>query len=134
MYASAVLHVRMVGPDTRSDPAPGRYRHSVIVLAVVKGGGIEPNAIVSLIQNQADRTPEPYDPGQELVVFLEAAADAFRIMNDEPGLMVGGLGYPAEVFQIEDRRVRTAPPGLSRFVGARLQTLVDELRALSKKG
>jgi hypothetical protein len=63
--------------------------------------------------------PGPFDVGQELVAFLEAAgADTFRITNDEPALAVPrGSHSPAMVFLVQDGRIQRTPAVFTRYVG-----------------
>jgi Carboxypeptidase regulatory-like domain len=136
-HADAVLSVRLAaaGPG---EPAPaGYYRHAATVLEqlkpVVPGGrGV---VRVFVLQNQRSGASEPYDVGQELVVFLHSSqTDTFTIANDEPGLMAAGSddGAPAAAFLVQDGRIRRAPAEFSRYVGLRVEILLGDLRALAQ--
>src|SRR5688500_4120390 len=84
--ANRVLHLRILGPDPGQPQPTGPHSlHVAIPRSVLKPSGRVPAAMVSLMQNQASRAPDPYDVGQELVVFLQGS----RIVNDDPGLMIG---------------------------------------------
>jgi len=131
-YAAAVFHVRILGPDRNHEQVTGRYQHAAQVLTVLKGSRDARNRTISLVQNQAGYTPEPYDPGQEFVMFLDSAEGGYRIINDEPGLWIDKEKepYPAVIFRLENGRIQSAPPGASGFVGASRDALFKELRAL----
>jgi len=131
-YAAAVFHVRILGPDRNHEQVMGRYRHAAQVVTILKGSSDAGNRTISLVQNQAGYTPEPYDPGQEFVMFLDSADGGYGVLNDEPGLWSDKEKepYPAVIFRVENGRIQSAPPGASRFVGASRDALFKELRAL----
>jgi hypothetical protein len=130
--ADQVLHVRIVGPAPRQSAPAGLYTHVATVLDVLKPSAMRPAETIPLVQNQRGGAPGPYDPGEELVVFLKSFENAaFWVMNDEPGLM-SGKGYPAMAFKIRDGRVRSGPPEFSRFEGRAVERLLKQLRGLSR--
>ena len=131
-YAAAVFHVRILGPDRNHEQVMGRYRHAAQVVTILKGSSDAGNRTISLVQNQAGYTPEPYDPGQEFVMFLDSAEGGYGVLNDQPGLWSDKEKepYPAVIFRVENGRIQSAPPGASRFVDASRDALFKELRAL----
>jgi Carboxypeptidase regulatory-like domain len=134
-HADAVLHVRLMDSEPAPSTPQGYYRHSATVLSTVKQPtGPRPGAIF-VLQNQRSGIPGPYDVGQELVAFLESSgSDAFRITNDEPGLVVPtGSHDPAMVFLVQDGRIQRAPSEFSRYVGMPIDSFLEELRTLSRR-
>jgi hypothetical protein len=130
--ADAVLHVRLTHSEAASAPS-GYYRHTATVLNTVKRAGdrVAREASIVVLQNQRSGTPDPYDVGQEFVVFLVSSGpNAFLIVNDDPGLAVGDGDYPAIVFLIEDGRVQRGPSEFSRQLGLRIDPFLAILRAL----
>jgi hypothetical protein len=133
-YAEAVLHVRIVEPDLGRPQPNGVYRHSAQVLNVLKRSDGVRAATVSFLQNQSGRSQDPYDVGQELVVFLQSSrGDPFTIINDNPGLVIDDADRPAMSFQIRDGRIQNAPSDLPQYVGMRLDAFLNELRSVSRK-
>jgi hypothetical protein len=135
--ADAVLRVRVSDADPNEATPSGSYRHVATVLDDLK-----PSAVVGsrtgrllVVQNQRSGLPEPYDAGQELIVFLMSErADMFHIIDDSPGLAGDKAGdAPAMAFLIQDGFIRRAPADFSRFVGLRIEVMLDELRALSRR-
>jgi hypothetical protein len=125
--AAAVLHVRLTGPALTQ--SAGSYRHTATVLTVLKRptGGLRA-AQITVVQNQESGSGEPYDVGQELVGFFDAAgrSDAFSIVNQNPGLYVGN-DRPSMVFVVTDGRIQGAPSAFAGFIG---MPISDFLRAL----
>ena len=134
-YADAVLHVRLTDSEPTSSTPQGYYRHRATVLSAVKQPREPRPAAIFVLQNQHSGAPGPYDVGQELVAFLmSSGSDAFRITNDEPGLAAPrGSEDPSMVFLVQDGRIQRAPSGFSRYVGVSLDSLLEELRALSRR-
>jgi hypothetical protein len=133
-YAEAVLHVRIVEPDLAQTQPDGSYRQSAQVLNVLKPSDHVRSATVSFLQNQSGRSPDPYEVGQELVVFLESwHGNPFTIINDNPGLIIDDADRPAMAFQVRDGRIQNAPSDFPNYVGMRLDAFLKELRSMSRK-
>jgi len=132
-YADAVLHVRLSASEPLPATPVGYYRHAATVLNVLKKPVAPLTTPVFVLQNQRSATAGPFDIDQELVMFLKAQGPGgFAITNDEPGLAVPtGSHDPAMVFLVQDGRIQRAPSDLSRYVGMRLDVVLEELRALS---
>ena len=116
-------------PDARS----GRYRHVATVMNALKlpAGGVLKGPI-SVLQNQEWGLREPYDVGQEAVLFLKSWNGDFVITNDNPGLKIRDE-VPAMAFLIQNGRIEHAPPGFNGYVGKQIAAFLDELRALSRR-
>jgi hypothetical protein len=136
--SDAVLYVRISDSDPGQTTPRGVYRHVATALNVLKQPGGGPRAgPIFVFQNQSSGAPEPYDVGQELVMFLmSSGSNGFVITNDDPGLARGRSpdDYPAMVFLVQDDRIQRAPSDFSGYVGLRLDVFLAELRALSRAG
>jgi hypothetical protein len=130
--ADAVLHVRLSDSEPEPSTPQGLYRHSATVVNALKQpAGFRP-ATTFVLQNQRGGTPVPYDVGQELVAFLgSSGSNTFLITNDEPGL--GRTEDLAMAFLVRDGRIQRAPLEFSRYVGMSIDSLLDELRTLSRR-
>jgi hypothetical protein len=124
-HADAVLHVRLAAPESQSTTPEGYYRHVASVIDALKVSTDSLKTPVSVLQNQWSGAADPYDIGQEAVVFLRSSgSNGFKITNDELG--------PAIVFLIQNARIQAAPLALSRYVGMPLDMFLAELRALPR--
>jgi len=132
-YAQAVLHVRIVEPDFAQTTPDGFYRQSAQVLNVLKRSDATRAATASFLQYQSGRSHDPYEVGQELVVFLESSGGHYTIINDNPGLIINDADRPAMAFHIRDGRIQNAPSDMPQYVGMRLDAFLDELRSMSSK-
>ena len=133
-YADAVVHVRL--SDTAPGPAAraGYYRHVATLLNALKlPSGSALRSPMSILQNQEHGLRDPYDVGQEAVLFLKSWDGEFFITDDNPGYGMGIDAPPAIAFLIQDGRIVHAPPGFSGYVGERIAMFLDELRALSRR-
>jgi len=132
-YADVVVHVRL--SESRPEPAArsGYYRHVATVLDALKlpSGGVL-RSPTSVLQNQEWGLRDPYDVGQEAVLFLKSWDGEFVIAYDNPGLKIGEE-IPATAFLIQNGRIDHAPPGFDGYVGKRIAVFLDELRALSRR-
>jgi hypothetical protein len=134
-HADAVLYLRLADSEAALSTPQGYYRHSATVITAMKQPIGPRPAAVFVLQNQRSGVPGPYDIGQELVAFLESSgSDAFRITRDEPGLAVPMGSYdPSIVFLVQDGRIQRAPSEFSRYVGAPIDSFLEELRTLSRR-
>jgi carboxypeptidase family protein len=128
--ADAVLHVRIAEPEPGSPIQSATYRHVATVLHALKRHAGEPAAPTTVIvENQRNGAPAPYDVGQELVVFpsWDSAARVFYGIGpsccDDPDEMT---------FVVQDGRIKHAPASFSSSVGAPVDVLLNELRAVSR--
>jgi hypothetical protein len=125
--------VRIVEPDLAQTQPDGFYRQSAQVLNAFKRSDGR-SATVSFLQNQSGRSPDPFEVGEELVLFLESwHGNPFTIINDNPGLIIDDADRPAMVFHVRDGRIQFAPSDLPQYVGMRLDAFLDELRSMSRK-
>jgi hypothetical protein len=136
--ADAVLHARLSDPDPGEPTRSGVYRHVASVLDDLKplAAGRSRAGRLFVLQNQRSGAPEPYDVGQELVVFvMSERSDTFYITNDDPGWPDGrGSDTRAMAFLVQDGRIQHAPADFSSYVGRPIAVLLEELRALSRRG
>jgi hypothetical protein len=129
-----VLHVRIVEPDFAQTTPDGFYRQSAQVLNVLKRSDATRAATESFLQYQSGRSHDPYEVGQELVVFLESSGgQRFTIINDNPGLIINDADHPALAFHIRDGSIQNAPSDMPQYVGRRLDAFLDELRSMSRR-
>jgi hypothetical protein len=127
-YAGAVFHVRIVEPDLTQPQPDGFYRQSAQVLNVLKRSDGIRSATISFFQNLSGPT-DPYEVGEELVVFFDPSNGPFTIINDNPGLNVGDTDHMSMVFRVRDGRIQDAPSDLRNYVGMRLDAFLEELRS-----
>jgi hypothetical protein len=66
------------------------------------------------------------------VFLISQRPDAFEIMDENPGASLGRADTLAMAFLIQDGFIRRATAEFSRYVGLRIEVLLDELRALSR--
>lgn len=133
-FANVVVHVRLSESPPESAAPPGHYRHVATVLNAFKlpSGGVLRGPIF-VLQNQEGGLWEPYDVGQEAVLFLQSwKGSDFVITYDDPG-HASNDDPPAIAFLIQNGRIVHAPPGFSGYVGERIAVFLDELRALSRR-
>jgi len=131
--SDAVLHVRAVGPDPAEPHPKGYYRHVALVLEILKAAGGAPGPRLWLLQNQESGALEPYDRGQELVVFARAwRENAYLIINDNPGLASGRAGTAAMAFPIENGRIQSTPPDFPQYKDTPLDAFLRELRSFAR--
>jgi hypothetical protein len=134
--ADAVVDIALAGPADEPAP-PGSYRHVGAVREVLKmSARREGVSSLSIAQNQASGAALPYDVGQEMVAFLidVPRSTVFRILNDDPQLArdsAAAQDDPAIVFLVRDRRIERAPRAFARYVGAPVDALLEELRAIA---
>jgi hypothetical protein len=131
-YAGAVFHVRIVEPDLTQPQPDGFYRQSAQVLNVLKRSDSVRSATISFLQNLSGLT-DPYDVGEELVVFFESSNGPFTIVNDNPGLNIGDADHMSMVFRVRDGKIQDAPSDLRNYVGMRLDAFLEELRGHPQK-
>jgi len=132
-YADAVLHVRVMDPESEASMPEGYYRHRARVLNALKPPSGQRPAAIFLVQNQRSGSPEPYDVGQELVAFLKSSGSGtFRVVNDNPGLALGGPD-PSIVFFVQDGHIERQPIGWFGHIGKPIDVLLAELRRLSRR-
>jgi hypothetical protein len=124
-HADAVLHVRLSAPESQSTTPVEYYRHVASVIDALKMPADSLKTPVFVLQNQQDGAAEPYDIGQEAVIFLRSSGSNGLVITTE----VDGVD---NVFLIQDGHIQRAPKALSRYVGMSLDTFVAELRALSR--
>jgi hypothetical protein len=127
-YAGAVFHVRIAEPDLTQTQPDGFYRQSAQVLNVLKRSDGIRSATISFFQNLSGPT-DPYEVGEELVVFFDPSNGPFTIINDNPGLNVGDTDHMSMVFRVRDGRIQDAPSDLRNYVGMRLDAFLEELRS-----
>ena len=66
-------------------------------------------------------------------MFLESLRGSpFRIINDNPGLMMDDADYPAMSFQLRDGRIQSAPSDFPQYVGMRSDAFLQQLRSISR--
>jgi hypothetical protein len=114
MRAEEVLHIRI------SEPAPGsatqaRSCPQVATVLHALTPQSRPSTIVYGFELEGTDVPRPYQPGQEMVIFI-TRANCCRL--------------PGPVFVLRDGRVQKAPSTFSRYVGMSTDALLEELRAL----
>jgi hypothetical protein len=127
--ADGVLHVRLSDSEPVASTPQGDYRHAATVLNALKEPKHAGPSSLFVLQNQRNGVPGPFDVGQELVVFLESVGpDAFRIINDGPGVDV----FESLAFVVQRGRIQRAPSEFSRYVGMPIAGFLDELRKLSR--
>jgi len=132
--SDAVLHVRLSAADPDEPTHSGYYGHVATVLDDLKpsAAGRSRTGRLLVLQNQRNAAPEPYDVGQELIVFLMSQrSDMFVILDDRSEEK--GSDTHAMAFLIQDGAIRRAPERFSSYVGQRFEVLQDELRALSRR-
>lgn len=124
-HADAALHVRLAAPESQSMTPVGYYRHVASLIDALKMPADSIKTPVFVLQNQSDGAPEPYDIGQEAVIFLRSSGSNGFVITTE----VDGRD---NVFLIQDSHIQRAPSALSRYVGMSLDTFLAELRALPR--
>jgi hypothetical protein len=133
-HAAAVLHLRLADSEPVASTRQGYYRHFATVIRMLKRPAGLRSDTMFVFQNQRSGTSGPYDVGQELVAFLESSDSDYRIVNDEPGLVVPrGSDAPAMGFLVKDGRIQRAPPGFSQYLGMSIDAFLEELRTLSRR-
>jgi hypothetical protein len=133
-HAAAVLHLRLADSEPGASTRQGYYRHFATVIRILKRPADLRSDTMFVLQNQRSGTSGPYDVGQELVAFLESSDSDYRIVNDEPGLVVQrGSDTPAMAFLVKDGRIQRAPPGFSQYLGMSIDSFLEELRTLSRR-
>ena len=149
----AVVYVR-IGDRERELPAPnGYFQQMADVLEVLKYdmnpdaplgpaakalhgllksdralGSAKPT--LRFLQDQASGAPEPYEPGEEYVLFLHWR-DRERTYEARTRHAMDRSDRDT-VFVIRDSRVTRSPTSLGRFTGQRVDSLLAELRRLSQ--
>src|SRR5205814_1638232 len=115
--ADSIVHLRIT--DLEDQPlGPTRFfKHTAEVLDVLKrhpDGGPR-DATVTFLQDQSTDAPDPYDVGEELVVFLEWSAngDSFLVYDDANF-----------AFGVRNGVVVRSPVALARYVGASVAALL----------
>jgi hypothetical protein len=87
---------------------------------------------ISFLQNLSGPT-DPYEVGEELVVFFDSSNVPFTIINDNPGLNIGDTDHMSMVFRVRDGRIQDAPSDLRNYVGMRLDAFLEELRSGTRR-
>ena len=132
-YADGVFHVRISDDEPDGSDEQGYYPHRAEVIAAVKQAASPAPAAIALLQNHRGGGLPLFDVGQELVVFLKSfSPGAFYITNDEPGLATAGDRFPAMAILIQKGRILQTPTELSRYIGMPTETLLQDLRAVSR--
>lgn len=126
--ADVVVYARILHHYNELPSRPGFFTQMAEALETFKhhnSGGPSNNAL-TFFQNQSNGTPDPYDTGQELVLFLSW----LPIEN----MLSEGL-YPQNVtvVSIQAGSVTDAPGELGSYVGSPTTDLLAELRKLGSR-
>ena len=125
-HSGAVLHLRLTDHGSELPAPRGYFKHTAEVLDGLKSP-LDTGAAVTILEEQGNGAPGPYDVGQELVMFLRAwPGDRTSAEGNDP--MFVAANVPDSVFVVEDGRIQHAPAALSRYVGATLDDFFTELR------
>ena len=122
--ADAVVHLRITDHETQL-PAPLHFfMQTARVLEIMKShpaGGPRGQA-TTFGQYQASGAPDPYDVGDELVMFLRwSPVDETFFSYDDTNT----------VFVVQDDKITRSPVALTRYTGKALADLLNDLRSLS---
>jgi hypothetical protein len=126
--ADAVVYLKIV--DANSDePSPrGFFRQHVASLDVLKRHqGLAP--AMTFLQDQSSGAPDPYQPGEELVLFLMWSPGAGTYVSFTTRTHMPNPGY--NVVVIQDGRVARAQGSLAHYRGAPLENLLADLRKIA---
>jgi len=126
--ARAVAYVRILPPDNQRLPPRGYFAQTAEAMEVFKrhATGGPTNRTIRFLQSQASGAPEPYHPGQELVLFLFWWPEE-NIFSD------GGFPDTVRVVFVQAGRIMDAPAQLKSYVGAPIGGLLADLRKLTPR-
>jgi hypothetical protein len=150
--ADAVVHVRITDHEQDLFAPRGFIAHTSDVLAILKrhsiGGPPDPATTalhgllksrgesqsirtrMTFLQNQSSAAPDPYDVGDEFVMFMHYRQDGqmFQAIVD---LNAAPNDVPT-VFVVRNGRVVRSPAALGRFTDQPVAVLLSALRALAR--
>lgn len=154
-YADAVVHVRITDHDKELPAPPGFFKQTAEALEVLKRHRVsgppdaatralhellrrDPSAgsirtiMMEFLQNQLGGAPNPYDVGEEFVLFLRWRPDerTFVALFD---LNAAEHNDTATTFVIKNGRVVRSPAPWERYTGRPVDNLLVDLRQLSSQ-
>ncbi len=131
--AMVAMHIQILSGESYLLSPSLYYRHDVRVLQSIRRdpamlliGG----ATTSVLEIQSAGSPEPYHPGKELVIFprwLPRAKAFLGLGTTGPNCCNNAM----TVFEVEGKRISSAPELLKSYVGMPIDVFLQELRALS---
>ena len=132
--ADAAMHIQILSGEAFLLSGSMFYRHDVRVLrSFRKQTALLPiGPTTSVLEMQFRVGHEPYEPGKELVIFPTWLPRARAFL----GLGTTGpdcCNNAQTVFEVKDARISSAPESLKRYVGIRIDTLLEELRTLARQ-
>jgi hypothetical protein len=127
------MHIQILSGESYLLSSSMYYRHDVRVLHSFPRGATMRRiggATTSVLEMQFGGSPEPYEPRKELVIFPTWLPQA----NAFVGLGTTGpscCNNASTVFEVESKRISSAPEPLTHYVGMPIDAFLQELQALS---
>jgi hypothetical protein len=127
------MYLRITDTDKELSAPAGFFRHNAAILEVFKqpDGSSSGLAETTFLEDQRDGAPEPYEAGEDLLLFLRWSPAQRMTVLWHAEQLERSDGYTVSV--VQNGRVTKTRGSVPHYVGAPIEVLLPELRKISAR-